>query len=210
MTDLLETGLLVFGAIFAFEIVDRTNFAVIALSAKHRHTHVWMGAASAFVVSTAISVAIGYVVVSYLLAYLPWVKIVGGAILAAFGVRALLRLEGPEAEKAEREAEASLSRREVWSVAFTLILFLEMGDNTQVLTILFVASLGNWVLVFVAAVLALVSVAAIGATSGNYLKARISPDRLERLLGAILIVVGAVTMLLGVLQLLKVPLPSWV
>ncbi|MDE1821962.1 MAG: TMEM165/GDT1 family protein [Euryarchaeota archaeon] len=199
----------VFGLIFIFEVFDRTNFAVIGLSGKHRHTIVWAGAAVAFVVSTAISVAIGEVIVSALPAYLPYVKILGGAILVAFGVRGLLGHEEEKGTEAEERIERELGPRKVWLTSFSVILFLEMGDNTQILTIVLIGQIRDALLVFVAASLALVSVATVGATSGNFLKTRVPAERLERVLSLILILVGAATLTLGVLELAKVALPTW-
>ncbi|MCI4346824.1 MAG: TMEM165/GDT1 family protein [Thermoplasmata archaeon] len=185
----------VFAIIFGFELVDRTNFGVVALSAKHSPSDVWMGAALAFVASTAISVGIGIVAISYLAPYLVWVKVAGGLVLLGFGVRGLLLARKGDSPETEDRSDQPLGPTQVRLLAFSLILFLEMGDNTQVLTILFVASTRNPLLVFVAAALALISVAAIGARSGEFLRTRVPAERLERLLAMILVVVGVLTVL---------------
>ncbi|MCI4335088.1 MAG: TMEM165/GDT1 family protein [Thermoplasmata archaeon] len=195
--SLLEQGALVFGILFAFELVDRTNFGVIALSARHPPNEVWLGASLAFVASTILSVAIGVVAISFLAHYLVWVKVAGGLILGVFGVRGLLHGSGVDEEKTEREHDVPLTRSQVRALAFGLILFLEMGDNTQILTILFVASTGDPLLVFVAAVLALVSVAAIGSRSGEFLRTRVPAERLERILAGLLLLIGILTVLLA-------------
>jgi Ca2+/H+ antiporter, TMEM165/GDT1 family len=191
-SDLVGDLLLVFAVIFSFEIVDRTNFAVVTLSTRHPHQNVWVGAAGAFLVSTTISVAVGWLIVSYLLAYLEWVRVAGGLVLLLFGARTLLeRWPGREAEKAETVPEA-LTPAQVVAAAFSLVLLLEMGDNTQILTILFVTQM-PLLIVFVAAWAALLSVSAIGAFTGRFLKDRVPAERLERVLGGVLVVVGAVT-----------------
>lgn len=200
--DLLASALTVFGVIFLFEIVDRTNFGVIGLSTKHPHKVVWLGAASAFIVSTVISVGLGELIFDYLFADLVYIKVVGGIILVAFGLRGLLSSQEAVAEKAEEEVEATLSPRQVWLTAFTLILFLEMGDNTQILTFEMLWGWGSlppvpWPVVFVAASLALIVVAAIGATSGNFLKSRVPADKLNKLLSVVLVIVGCATILLA-------------
>jgi putative Ca2+/H+ antiporter (TMEM165/GDT1 family) len=197
ISELLAQAALVFAVIFGFELVDRTNFGVIALSARHPPGAVWQGAALAFLASTTVSVALGLAAVSYLSPYLVWVKVAGGLILLLFGLRGLLAGAAPEENRAEKLAEAPLSPSQVRTVAFGLIFFLEMGDNTQVLTILFVASIRNALLVFVAAALALMSVAAIGARSGQFLRTRVPADRLERILAGLLCVIGALTILIA-------------
>ena len=205
-SSVVAAGLLVYATIFGFELVDRTHFAVIGLAGRHGRGPVWLGAAAAFVVASAIAVAIGYLFVALLPGYLPWVKIAGGTVLVAFGVRGVLRAADAE-EDVPAERRAALGRWTVPLTAFGTVLFLEMGDNTQILTIVFVGALRAPLLVFVAACLALVSVAAIGATGGGLLRRRVSPARLERALGWILIAVGAVTIALGALPLLGQPVP---
>lgn len=197
ITELLASAGLVFGVIFGFELVDRTNFGVIALSARHPRRAVWEGASLAFLTSTAIAVLLGLAAISLLAPYLLWIKVLGGLILVAFGIRGLLTRAPDEEEAADRRTEAPLTAAQVRSVAFSLILFLEMGDNTQVLTILFVASIRNVLLVFVSAALALVCVAAIGSRSGEWLRTRVPTGRLERYLAAILCVVGLLTILIA-------------
>ncbi|HEV2449113.1 MAG TPA: TMEM165/GDT1 family protein [Thermoplasmata archaeon] len=197
ISELLASAGLVFVVIFGFELVDRTNFGVIALAARHPRRAVWEGASLAFLASTALAVLLGLAAISLLAPYLLWVKVAGGLILLAFGVRGLFAGDPTEEEKADQASEAPLTPAQVRSVAFSLILFLEMGDNTQVLTILFVASTKNVLLVFVSAALALVSVAAIGARSGEFLRSRVPARRLERYLSGVLCVVGLLTILIA-------------
>jgi putative Ca2+/H+ antiporter (TMEM165/GDT1 family) len=194
ISALLTQAVGVFAVIFAFELVDRTNFGIVALSAKHSPSDVWTGAALAFVLSTLISVGIGLIAISFLAPYLTWVKVAGGLILILFGVRGLAK-RGAEEDAEEKADDTPLRPSRVRLLAFSLILFLEMGDNTQILTILFVASTRNPLLVFVAAVLGLVAVAAIGVRSGEFLRSRVPAERLEKLLAAILVVVGSLTIL---------------
>ncbi|MCI4363745.1 MAG: TMEM165/GDT1 family protein [Thermoplasmata archaeon] len=185
----------VFAVIFAFELVDRTNFGVVALSARHSPGDVWLGAALAFVVSTTIAVGIGIVAIAFLAPYLVWVKVAGGLLLVGFGLRGLARARGTEEHEPSERSSGPLGHSQVRLLAFSLILFLEMGDNTQILTILFVASTRNPLLVFVAATLALVTVAGIGARSGEFLRTRVPAERLERVLAAVLVLIGSLTVL---------------
>lgn len=211
--DLLTEGLTVFAVIFLFEIVDRTNFAMVSLSGKHPPLEVWTGAALAFVVSSAISVAVGAAIVHLLPTYLVWVKVAGGAILIAFGAREIL---GKEEEAEEASAEDRLGRSlppgKVRLTAFALILFLEMGDNTQILTFEFVASAGAapglsvLLVIFVAATLALWCTSAVGARSGAFLRKRVPVDRLEKFLGGVLVVIGLLTILVALFPSLLPPI----
>ncbi len=70
-----------------------------------------------------------------------------------------------------------------------------MGDNTQILAILFVASTGNVVLVFVAAAAALVMITAVSSRGAGYLHEHVPEERLRVVLGGLLITVGLLTIL---------------
>ena len=210
--DLLTEGLTVFAVIFLFEIVDRTNFAMVSLSGKHPPFQVWTGAALAFVVSSAISVAVGAAIVHLLPTYLVWVKVAGGTVLIAFGAREVLEKEEEEEVHAEARLGDALPPGRVRLTAFALILFLEMGDNTQILTFEFVASAGAspgpgvLLVIFVAATLALWCTSAVGARSGAFLRQRVPVDRLEKVLGGILVVIGLLTILVALFPGLLPPI----
>jgi putative Ca2+/H+ antiporter (TMEM165/GDT1 family) len=70
-----------------------------------------------------------------------------------------------------------------------------MGDNTQILAILSVASTGNVVLVFVAAMAALVTITAVSSRGAQYLHEHVPEERLRLVLGGRLITVGLLTIL---------------
>ncbi|MDG6898718.1 MAG: TMEM165/GDT1 family protein [Nitrososphaerota archaeon] len=199
---ILSGGAAVFATFFAFELTDRTNFGVIGLAGKHDPRWVWTGAAMAFVVSTAIAIAIALTTETFFGGYLDYLKIAGGVVLVAFGLRTLLHQEEAVAKNAERSIEKADSRDSGLQSAFLLILFLEMGDNTQFLTIEFVWNgLASWQVIFLSASLALVSVAAIGASGGRYLKTKLSPERLETVMGSALVITGIATIVLAGLSL---------
>jgi len=70
----------------------------------------------------------------------------------------------------------------------------------------FVAATGNVLLVYVAAVAALVTVTAVSAAGASYLSRRVPEERLRVVLGGLLILVGALTVLVGLFpQLLPFP-----
>lgn len=188
----LLDGAAVYVTILLLEVVDRTNMVTISLAAKRRPRDVWIGASLAFVLSTALAVTIGALFVDFLVRYLFYVKLGGGIFVAAFGAWGLLR-----AEREEEAAAAPPGVRRTVVEAFLLILALEMGDDTQVLTVLFVASLGNALLVFVAASLGLVTTSAVGSKTGSFLRRHVPPRTLARVSSGIIVAVGLVLVLLA-------------
>jgi putative Ca2+/H+ antiporter (TMEM165/GDT1 family) len=186
----VAAGALVFCTIFALEFVDRTNLANIALSSRSPPLQVWIGAALAFLVSTAIAVVLGTLILSFLLPEILYIKVGGGALILAYGAWSLLKV------MPEELGDEKVSAGKVILGTFSLILFLEMGDGTQILTILFVASLGNALLVFFAALLGLLCMAAVGVKLGGYLRGKLAPRTVERTSSVLMIVVGLALILI--------------
>jgi putative Ca2+/H+ antiporter (TMEM165/GDT1 family) len=82
--------------------------------------------------------------------------------------------------------------------AFLLILVLELGDTTMLLTIGFVLTMPNALVVAVAAGLALTLVALSACLIGPRVGARVEPKHLDRVVVIVLMIVGAVTIVYAV------------
>jgi putative Ca2+/H+ antiporter (TMEM165/GDT1 family) len=188
---LLDAGV-VFGTILGLEIVDRTNMTVIRLASLHSPRAVWTGAALAYVVSTLITVLAGQVIVLYLSPYLIDIRVMGGVGIVGYGAYALFKSyrEDEEVAPALREGTMFLS-------TFAVILALEMGDDTQIFTILFMVWVGNLLLVLVAALLGFFGALSVGVGVGRWAKGKFHPQRIERVTSGLIMVVGAATIALA-------------
>jgi putative Ca2+/H+ antiporter (TMEM165/GDT1 family) len=187
---MVSSALFIFAFVFAFigglELLDRTSFALIAYSSKHPPFQTWAGAVVAFVLTSALSVAVGGSLEEAFHRELVWVRVGGGVVLLAY---AGYLLWVPEQDRQPPTG------RSAFATAFILIFLLELGDTTMIFTILFAVEFGNLLLVFAAAALALTCVAAFSATVGSRLGARVEPHLLERLVVVILAVAGVLTIL---------------
>ena len=182
--SVLVSFVLVFAVIAGLEFADRTNFALISLAAKEPPRAVWAGAAAAFVVTTALAVVIGTALVAALPAYLVDLRLAGGALLLGYAGYLLWHREADEPIRTRRSAGLT---------AFVLILLLELGDTTMIFTINFVFTVGNPLLVGIAAGLGLITVAATASLIGSRVGVRLEPAKLDRLVIAILTAVGVLT-----------------
>ena len=186
MASELVAFVTVYAVIAGFEFADRTNFALIGLASRERPLPVWAGAAAAFVVTSVLAVVIGAALLTFLGGQVVYLRLGGGLLLLAYAAYLLVAKEKPEAVHAARSAGLT---------AFVLILLLELGDTTMILTMNFVFTLGNPILVGVAATAGLVTVAATACFIGARLGRRIDPRRLERFVIVVLAAVGALTIL---------------
>ncbi len=138
-TELLAEGILIFAVVAALQLPGKSNFGVIALATRHPHREVFLGASVGLAAATIVSVLLGYAAETLLAPYLLWVKLTGGGVLVAFGAREILKPPGPVREPGSGTPGMPPTARQVRTLALGLVFLLEMGDNTQVLAILFVA-----------------------------------------------------------------------
>ena len=193
----LIEGIVIFAVVAVLQLPGKSNFGVITLSTRHPHRDVFIGASVGLGAATVVSVTLGYGAETVLGPYLEWVKVVGGLALIAFGLREVLTAPSPVHEPGEGTPAAARTEGQIRTLALGLAFLLEMGDSTQVLAILFVASTGNVLLVFVAATAALVLITAVSSRGASYLKDRIPEEHLRAILGGLLIAVGLLTVVLA-------------
>lgn len=197
---------LVFGVIFAAEFADRTMFAVLSMASRWSPREVWAGASAAFLGATGVGVALGYAFVTLLPRELLWIRIASGVLLIGFAVREFRLGRVSEESGAEETRPGGMGALPVGLRAFLAIFLLEMGDNTQILVVSFVADLGASpplgavVTIYAGAVAALIGVAALATSIGRVLRGWVAPDRMRLFTGGVLLVVGALTIALAVLH----------
>ncbi|TMF11659.1 MAG: TMEM165/GDT1 family protein [Chloroflexi bacterium] len=196
MMHVLGLGFTVFTVIFLLELPDKTALAALLLATRHRPLPVFLGAAAAFVIQSAVAVVAGS-----LLSLLPREPIrIGAGILflgmAALLIRRNLRRDEADEERAVEQEEAR--RRRPFMTAFIVVFVAEWGDLTQLATAALQARYQQAVLVFVAATLALWAVSAIAVTLGNRLGAWV-PERPLQFAAAGVMVLVAIALITGVL-----------
>ncbi len=186
--DLALSFAVVFAVIAGTEFLDRTNFALIGLAAKNPPLPVWAGAAGAFLITTGIAVVASAVLVAVLQPEIVWLRVGGGLFLIGY---ALYLARVPESERRLPVGKTA------GATAFLTILLLEMGDTTQWLTIGFVFTQPNVLVVAAAAAAGLLCVAATAVLIGHRVGARVEPAVLERVIVVVLLAVGALTILVA-------------
>jgi len=181
----------VFAVVGGIEVVDRTSFALIALSARSHPFPTWVGGATAFVITSALAVTLGTALTDLLgPGHIDLLRVAGGIFLIGYAGWLYFH---PESEDPARLARTS---RSALLTALATVFLLELGDTTMIFEIVFVPNFG-WLIVFVAGALALVTVAAWDAYLGSRLGARLDPRLLHRIIVVVLVVVGAVTIVYG-------------
>ena len=196
MAHALGLGFTVFTVIFLLELPDKTALAALLLATRHRPLPVFLGAAAAFVIQSAVAVAAGS-----LLSLLPREPIRIGAGLLFLGMAALLirrNLRKDEADEERAVDQEEARHRRPFITAFSVVFVAEWGDLTQLATAALQARYQQPVVVFVAATLALWAVCAIAVALGNRLGAWV-PERPLQFAAAGVMVLVAIALITGLL-----------
>jgi putative Ca2+/H+ antiporter (TMEM165/GDT1 family) len=180
----------IFGLTFLAELPDKTACATCLLATRRQPLAVFLGAAGAFVVQSAVAVSCGS-----LLTLLPAHAVRIGAGLFFLAAAVWMWVQGghdehPDAADARPASFAGV----VWT-SFAVIFIAEWGDLTQ-LTTAALAARGRPLLVFCAATSALWTVSALAALAGHKAHEHLHPRHLHK--GAALVFA-----LVGLLCLLK-------
>lgn len=172
-----------FGLIFVAELPDKTMIASVVMAGRYRPLAVWVGAALAMLVNSAVAVAAGRV-----LAILPrrTVDAVVAALVAAGALYLLLSKESTQEREGEETAERARRFHRIAAGAFVVIVVAEIGDITQVLTANLAAHYRDPWSVLVGSAAALVLVVTIGVIAGQRI-VRVLPLSYIRKAGGILL-----------------------
>jgi Ca2+/H+ antiporter, TMEM165/GDT1 family len=187
----LELGVvgIAFAVTFLAELPDKSMFASLVLSTRHRAVWVWAGAAAAFTIHMAIAVSAGQ-----LLTLLPHrvVDAVVAALFVAGGTFLWVTSSRPHGSHGVDAARQGGRPATFWRVAgtsFAVVFVAEWGDITQI-TAANLAARYNPVLVFVGATLGLWAVAATAVSIGAKSLSLIPMAWVSRITGTILLALG--------------------
>jgi len=91
-------------------------------------------------------------------------------------------------EKEENNIEKSFIS--IFIATFTTIFIAELGDKTQIATLMLSAESGKPIIVFLGSSLALISSSIVGVLIGKWLSKKISPDKFTLFTGVLMILVS--------------------
>ena len=93
-------------------------------------------------------------------------------------------------EKKENNIEKSFLS--IFITTFTTIFIAELGDKTQIATLMLSAESGQPIIVFLGSSFALVSSSVVGVLIGKWLSKKISPSKFALFTGALMIIISVV------------------
>ena len=91
-------------------------------------------------------------------------------------------------EKKENDIEKSFFS--IFFATFTTIFIAELGDKTQIATLMLSAESGKPIIVFLGSSFALISSSVVGVLIGKWLSKKISPSKFALFTGALMVIVS--------------------
>ncbi|MEM2027084.1 MAG: TMEM165/GDT1 family protein [Candidatus Bathyarchaeia archaeon] len=175
-----------FSIIFLAELGDKTQICTIMLSSKSSARSVFFGAMAAFFIVDGLSALLG----GELLYMLPRnvIGLAAGLTFIVLGIASLIRRK--DSRDACKDVSTSFFR------AFSLIALMELGDKTQISSILLTAQFGKPMLVLAGIMLAFTIITGMSVFLGHRIL-RIMPEKFLRI-GA-----AATFILLGLIQTIE-------
>jgi len=184
----MEGFLTSFLMIFTAELGDKTQFLVFSLSLRYGGMPILLGASLAFATLNGPGVFIGEKIANYLNPFL--IKLSSGAVFIAFGIFLLLKSDSNEDGK-----EVTVSKKNGFILAFTTIFLGEIGDKTQICSVLLGARFKQFGMVFSGCFLALFLSTVIAVFLGAYVQKWLPKVPFKKIAGFVMIVTGIVTLL---------------
>lgn len=193
-------------AITLAELGDKTFFMALILATRHRARLVFVGAFAALAAVTLISLALGFGLREVLPAWLlPWLA---ALLFLGFGLKLFVDAQAMGADQADDEARDAeqtvaaaerqrpiVTARAVVLEAFVLVFLAELGDRTQITTVVLATAPALTLGGLLAGALlghGLVTWLAVGA--GRWIGGRIPERLLYRLSGGLFLLFGLVAL----------------
>lgn len=185
--------LAVFGIIFVAELPDKTALAALVLATHYAPLPVFVGAALALTVQSAVAVAAGR-----LLALLPsWAIHYGAGLLFLVSAVFMWRRRGAGGVDRRQVPQGSNTRASfgrAFGTVFAVVFVAEWGDLTQLGTAALAAHYRDPLVVFCGATLALWAVAALAVLVGNRAGKLFDPDRTKKVAAGVFALIGVLLM----------------
>ena len=179
-----------FLTVFIAELGDKTQLATLTISGtSNKPLAVFLGSSSALVFASLLGALTGGSISSFL----PEVVLKSIASITFFIIGIRLFINSFTIEKEEKEEKENNIEKSFFSIfitTFTTIFIAELGDKTQIATLMLSAESGKPIIVFLGSSLALISSSIVGVLIGKWVSKKISPSKFALSTGSLMILIS--------------------
>lgn len=177
------------GLVLLMELGDKTMLTTMCLSAQYRRPGLVLAATIlALATSSIIAVIIGFILSETL--SIEIITYVSGILFIGLGLYTLAR--------ADSEVPDTCDNPGTLFGMFSLVLFSELGDKSQITILALSAQSTSVILVFIGSIIGFLIVNSLGALAGDRIAARIPLRIVKIVVGFVFVIFGALVVL-GVL-----------
>jgi len=187
-----------FGILFVMELGDKTQLAVLSLTARTgQPLAVFAAATLALTLVTLLGVVAGTIAGE--LIPMGWLSRLAGLVFIAIGGFMLWSSRSRSSEQGDQEESRSMSTRNrtplgALAITFGLLFLAEMGDKTQIAVVGMTAKTGSPLSVFLGASLGLALVTILAVLAGRVITRIVPLDWVSRGAALLFIVLGLLTL----------------
>ena len=177
-----------FLTVFIAELGYKTQLATLTISGtSNKPLAVFLGSSSALVFASLLGALTG----GSISTFLPEVVLKSIASITFFIIGIRLFINSFTIEKEEKEEKENNIEKSFFSIfitTFTTIFIAELGDKTQIATLMLSAESGKPIIVFLGSSLALISSSIVGVLIGKWVSKKISPSKFALSTGTLMTV----------------------
>ena len=176
-----------FGLNFIAELGDKTQIAILTLSARYGFVPVFVGAALAFLILDALAVTVGAVIAKYVPETV--IRYLAAAVFIIFGLLSF---------RPEKEEEREKTTKSPLLTSLLVVALMELGDKTQLSLVALTSKYRAPLAVFLGGTAALWITSLIGALVGEGM-GRLIPFKWVRIASGIIFIIFGVLIAVGIL-----------
>ena len=176
-----------FGLNFIAELGDKTQIAILTLSARYGFVPVFAGAALAFVILNALAVTVGAIIAKYVPQDV--IRYLAAAVFILFGLLSF---------RPEKVEEKGKTTKSPLITSLLVVALMEFGDKTQLSLVALTSKYRAPLAIFLGGTAALFITSLIGALVGEGLS-RVIPIRWMRIASGIVFMIFGILLAAGIL-----------
>ncbi len=208
MLDFITALMIAFGFIFINELGDKTQIIILCLATKAHYSpkKLALGAVSGFAVIVALGGIIALLLSTFI--QLDWITLVSGCVFVILGTVQIVKWIKEQKGKHEKDLACDDEQSKKFEktsssffAGFLAIVSMELGDKTQVATILLASTSASFIGTLFGSWAALSVLAVIGALAGQWIAKKVPTHIMEIISSIAFVVIGAI-MLVGAINTL--------